>query len=383
MHNITHPPGCTACGVCVCACPVDAITMDASGLFYRPVVDEEKCIGCGLCQQICPVETPIPSGTPLAAWGGRNRDPSVVKASSSGGGFSALAKEVLSRGGVVYGACYSDDCKSVTIRGTDAVPLSALRKSKYVESATGDSYRRVKDALGAGKPVLYCAAPCQIAGLLAYLGGSPEGLYTCDFSCGGMPSHGLYRAYLQSLEERYGSPVTAVDFRPKTLGWEDHAIQVAFANDRVYHSPAQLDPYFNVFIMKHYTVRECCLDCPFAARHTADIVMADFWWYRKCSGITDPGGGLSLMIANSPKGKQLLSSMEEDFIWEELEITKACYNLREKTSTQDLRQKRQQFLEACVQKGFAATAEGCLPGKKDRLVLRIKSAAKRMLRSVK
>lgn len=40
-----------ACGVCVPACPFEAISLD-DGL--RPVVDESLCNGCGYCEYICP-----------------------------------------------------------------------------------------------------------------------------------------------------------------------------------------------------------------------------------------------------------------------------------------------------------------------------------------
>lgn len=42
---------CVACGVCMKACPRNAISI------YRgcyAVVDEEKCVGCGLCGKHCP-----------------------------------------------------------------------------------------------------------------------------------------------------------------------------------------------------------------------------------------------------------------------------------------------------------------------------------------
>ena len=42
---------CVACGVCMKACPKDAISI------YRgcyATVNAEKCVGCGLCARSCP-----------------------------------------------------------------------------------------------------------------------------------------------------------------------------------------------------------------------------------------------------------------------------------------------------------------------------------------
>lgn len=42
---------CVACGVCVKACPKDAISI-YKGCYAQ--IDEEKCIGCGICEKNCP-----------------------------------------------------------------------------------------------------------------------------------------------------------------------------------------------------------------------------------------------------------------------------------------------------------------------------------------
>ena len=42
---------CVACGVCMKACPKEAISI------YRgcyAMADEGKCVGCGLCAKVCP-----------------------------------------------------------------------------------------------------------------------------------------------------------------------------------------------------------------------------------------------------------------------------------------------------------------------------------------
>ena len=50
MAAIDHKV-CVACGVCMKACPRDAISIHRG---CYAVVDEEKCVGCGLCGMHCP-----------------------------------------------------------------------------------------------------------------------------------------------------------------------------------------------------------------------------------------------------------------------------------------------------------------------------------------
>lgn len=43
---------CTACGLCIDECPVEAIT--AGKDFY--VINPDLCTDCGACADVCPVE---------------------------------------------------------------------------------------------------------------------------------------------------------------------------------------------------------------------------------------------------------------------------------------------------------------------------------------
>lgn len=48
---------CKGCGICISACPQDAITfVERTNAQGYPVteVDLEKCIECGICYTVCP-----------------------------------------------------------------------------------------------------------------------------------------------------------------------------------------------------------------------------------------------------------------------------------------------------------------------------------------
>ena len=51
MPAVVDEDTCISCGVCVDACPVDAITMED-----KAIIDAETCTDCGACVDECPVD---------------------------------------------------------------------------------------------------------------------------------------------------------------------------------------------------------------------------------------------------------------------------------------------------------------------------------------
>lgn len=375
--------GCSNCGACYQICPVNAITVCEDTVFYSLKVDSNKCVDCGLCSKVCPVMNPVAAQKPVAAYSGIHKDRRMIRDSSSGGAFTALAEKILTDGGVVYGACYSADCRRVVIKSTDEVPLSAMRKSKYVESCVENSFEDVKKQLLNGRAVLYSAAPCQIAGLKAYLGRDYDNLYCCDFTCGGMPSHEMYRVHLDALERKFRAPVAAVDFRPKKLGWQSHALEVRFQNGRTYLVPAELDPFFFGFVYKHYNVRDNCYVCRFSKNHQSDIILADFWLYATVSDLETNDSGISLLLANTPKGDQLIRSCADVLEMTVLDLEKASYNLKEKTYSAEFMEERNRFIRGFAENRMPEAMDCNGLSRYKKLIVGVKAIAKRILRSVK
>lgn len=344
---------CANCGACYNSCPTDAITISGDDLFYMPVVNSELCIDCSLCSKICPANQENETKLPTYACAGWNKDEDVVLCSSSGGVFYGLAQSVIARNGVVFGAVYTDDCKQVEFASTDQVPLKRFLKSKYVESLVGLSFRKIKEELGKQRLVLVCGTPCQIAGLNAFLGKTYENLITCDFACGGLPSHSVYQAHLEGLERKYCSAVNTVDFRPKTHGWKRYAIQVTFQNGKKYNRLGTEDDYLRSFLYGKYTVRDYCLECKFADSHVSDITIADFWLHNKISNLMHENG-ISLILCNTTKGKELLDQISKYYYFEELDIEKASYNNKRVEASELQKKKHADFLKVYKEKGLSA-----------------------------
>ena len=102
---------CFGCEACVQICPHSAISMvpDEDGFRY-PQVDALLCTDCGACLSVCPFDRPPERFTgQRTAFGGHHGDDSVLRESTSGGAFSAIAGEWIAGGGVVFGAV-ADGC---------------------------------------------------------------------------------------------------------------------------------------------------------------------------------------------------------------------------------------------------------------------------------
>lgn len=305
-----HKEECTGCGACVSVCPKAAITMkpDEEGFLY-PAVDASLCVECDLCEKRCPVGKPAAQNKPQA-YGAQNKDTGLRRASSSGGVFSAIARDMQKKGGVVFGAAFDEKLCVEHIGAFDENELSSLRGSKYVQSDAAEAIANAAALLARGIPVLFSGTPCQIAGLKAKLGGKyDELLLTVDIVCHGVPSPGVFASYLQKLEEEKGQRVVSYAFRDKRYGWKDfHA--VATFEDGSEHAGSQVtDPFLYGFLQNLY-LRPSCVRCEDyrGGGHAADITLADLWGAQKVCPDHDDDTGLSLVLVNTQKGKKALES---------------------------------------------------------------------------
>lgn len=358
MNNVSEYSDCSNCGACYNICPVSAIKLNEDGIFYSVEVDSSKCIDCGACKKVCPVNNIEKRQNVISSYGGCSINPQTVSQSSSGGAFNELAKAVLACGGIVFAAGYSDDMREVRFFSTEEKSLQSLMKSKYVESKVGMSFRAVKNELDSGREVMFCGAPCQVAGLKRYLKSDYQNLLACDFSCGGTPSHKMYSEYLDGIERKLKSPISSVDFRPKTYGWDLHTINIDSVGGRKYIKTLTEDPYFHCFIGNHISVRDYCYKCDFSDNHYSDIILADFWKCRTESKITNNNTGLSLLITCSSKGEDYIQKISKHFSLTVLDNDKACYNLtKKKTPSDSFINERATFIDRCSKEGFIVASK--------------------------
>lgn len=315
MNNVSLVPHdvCSGCGACAGVCPKNCISMacDAEGFAY-PSVDEQKCIECGVCLKKCPVENDGVAGrAPISSVVLQDKDSESLKTSTSGGAFACIARHILKQGGVVFGAAYDEQLKVSHVVVEQLEDLPRLQGSKYVSSDAKESYKQVKAFLKEGRRVLFSGTPCQVAALKSFLGDDPELLLTMDLVCHGTPSQKLFHKYIQWLEEKKHSVIKTYVFRSKKFfGWSLGG--ECSDGKKSYAINPDCDPYYAAFL-RGETFRKSCYSCKFAnMNRMGDFTVGDFWGYYNMNnpmGI-EPQKGLSMLLANSPKGMDVLKRIE-------------------------------------------------------------------------
>lgn len=253
---------------------------------------------------------------PQASYAVWHADGKVRANSTSGGAFTVLASEVLAKGGIVYGAAWSDDFKSVRHIGVTSLDeLPVLRQSKYVESDAGGAIKDAKVALSEGRGVLFCGTPCQCAAMRAVAKGVDEKLMLVDFVCHGTPLAEVWKSYVEGLENTYGSKLVRYEFRNKDKGWNFPNIVYAFENGIKKRIIPWLDHYFHGFSINAF-LKDRCYKCPFAKlRRISDFTIADCWRVAASNPEYDDNNGTSLVFVNTGKAITLWKKLLSDNVF--------------------------------------------------------------------
>lgn len=367
MIKILRKEECCGCNACGDVCPKQSISFksDKEGFWY-PVVNEETCIDCHLCEKVCPIlgkaETAIRfnESKVFAAF---TKDEYIRIDSTSGGIHSTLALLMYKRHAFVGGAIYNPDHTCSHIVSDDIGMLSKIRSSKYIQSSMEGQYKEVKRILDDGKEVLYCAAPCQIQGLYKYLRRDYDKLITVDFICRGVNSPKVFKAYINSLENKYNSKAVEIKAKNKKWGWHNFSMRVNFENGQQYVQDRYHDAFFVGYLQYGGFTRPSCYECSFKGiPQKADITLADFWGIENLDPSMDQDKGTSLVMINSEKGMDLFNSIKSDIVWKQFTIKQALGdNQAAVTSLKAVREDRNEFFDAIEKESFDDVARKFFP----------------------
>jgi len=317
MITIDNKIDCCGCNACGDACNKKAITFktDIEGFWY-PEVDKDKCNNCGLCEKVCPIinvkelkKNDLPQSVCYAA---EHKNLEVVFDSTSGGLFSALADIMYKKEGYVGGAVFNDDFSIKQYISNDKADLPRIRSSKYLQSNFEGFYSQVKELLKDGEKVLVCGSPCQMAALRSFLKKDYENLIIADYICRGINSPKVWRKYLDSFEERYGSKVVYCKAKSKEYGWRNLTQKVILANGKAYYETKDQSNFTKGYLRTGVYCRPSCYDCKFKGYpRIADITLADFWGIEKVNTSMEKNLGTSLVMVNSQKGAKYFEEVKK------------------------------------------------------------------------
>ena len=296
---------CSGCAACAAACAKKAITMkpDAEG-FLRPVVDASKCVACGLCAKACTPLAPAEPRRPLAVYAAKANDFDLRLKSSSGGIFSLLARDVFAQGGIVFGAAYDETGLYVRHIGVeDEAGLARLRGSRYVQSEIGDTLLEARAALKAGRKVLYSGTPCQVSGLLRFLGRPYENLLTVDVICHAVPTQKAWELYIGARRAEVGGegPLVKGEHRAKHPSWRLHSHVLEFANGKTYVKEALVDTHRIGFLRDLFCRTSCSVCACRELRSGSDMTIADYWGVHYRFPELDDDCGVSVALLNTER----------------------------------------------------------------------------------
>lgn len=416
MICITDKKNCCGCTACVQRCPKQCIRLeeDTEGFLY-PKVDEETCIKCGLCEKVCPIlnqADKLPVQEVLAV---KNPDEGERMNSSSGGVFLPLAREVIAKGGVVFGAVYDEHWEVHHVFAEKIEDVYPMMGSKYLQSRIDNCYKETEQFLKQGREVLFVGSPCQIAGLRTFLRNKEyPNLLAVDFLCHGVPSPGVWRRYLaeiyssNALKEhcrRHAatgkntvlllslnakSPIGDIKFRDKCeSGWKKYRFVVrsksaskADQNTVLSSDIHYMNPFMQGFLSDIYLRPSCyACKCKNGVNHS-DMTIADFWGINQIAPEFDDDKGVGLVLLNTKKGEEYFSRLPMDMMPSNLE--KAHYyngGFNEHTKAHP---KRDQFFFLIENgKSIKAAVEICLRLPfKQRVVRIVKGLVKKVVKKI-
>lgn len=365
MERLCYAELCTGCGACAGVCPVGCIRMvaDAEG-FLRPEVDGQTCIGCNRCQRVCPViNQPVTPEGETTAYAAINTDDQIRYNSTSGGVFTLLGQWVLARGGIVFGAAYDEALRVVHCAAEHPDDLRRFRGAKYAQSQLMDVYHRVRSCLMGGRYVLFSGTPCQIGGLVSFLGEHPDKLILVDLICHGVPSPAVWQHYVRYRGEQdaAGARPIAINLRSKETGWPSYSIRFDYPNGAVYSATQAQDPYLRGFVGDLY-LRPSCYHCKFkGSTRLSDFTLGDYWGVWNQLPEYHDEKGTSLVLLHTEKAKSIWEALASKCRYQQVDVSAALAGNPSALLSSLENTNRRHFFGRYRQEDFAALVQELCP----------------------
>lgn len=170
--------------------------------------------------------------------------------------------------------------------------------------------------------VYFSGTPCQVDGLIAFLGKEYDNLICQDIICHGVPSPKIWKQYLKQFNIEKNAKIL---FRDKRTGWESYSFTID--QREKYTQRASENLYMKVFL-NNLCLRPSCYQCHSKGNfRKSDITLGDFWGVEKVCSEMYNEKGTSLILINSEKGKKIFGKIKRNLKIKEINIEEAIkYN---------------------------------------------------------
>ena len=346
---------CSACSACIHSCPTEAISQikNENG-FLLPYIDTEICIDCGICDEVCDfIREKVTESNIRQAFSLEIRNREDMYNSTSGGAFTALSDIILERRGYIVGAIMDEGFNVRHIITQTREGRNLMRGSKYVQSDMGDLMPEIKQLLEDDNYVMYVGTPCQTAGLLSFLGKDYPKLYVIDFLCHGVPNNELFKSHIEFVQKSYKDKIEDYTFRDKRHSWNPTSPQgIKVKNKFMY--PFKNQSYLSPFFSSNYSLRDACYNCKYRSHYRySDITIADFWAIEKFTQKKN-NKGVSLVLANSDKGQELMKGVKQSSKLQEYPVKDILYRV---STTPVKGRNREEFWKLYHEQGYEAVCD--------------------------
>ena len=313
---------CVGCGLCVMECPKHAISMHSNeeGFLY-PEIDEQICDGCDICNLVCKgyKEQCHQKNKAPKVKACQTLDERWLIESTAGGFFPTLAQWVIEQNGVVFGTAYNANMIPVVCKAESIEEVCRFNGSKYVQSDLSLALPEVKTKKKKGRIVLFSGTPCQVAAVKTLCKGFVgKSLLTMDVVCYGVPSPGLFRAFLDTIEKKSQAKIVDYRFRDKHKNGWSHTTVITMVDANGKTMQYEEEDYSRIPYYKMFGSRNCfrkeCYSCQYnTIERVSDFTTGNFWNIEKMTDVFDTKNGVSMLLLNTDLAQSVFERIANRF----------------------------------------------------------------------
>ena len=177
----------------------------------------------------------------------------------------------------------------------------------------------VKAELEKGRIVLFSGTPCQVAAVKTlckeFVGKS---LLTMDVVCYGVPSPGLFRAFLDTIEKKNQAKVVDYRFRDKHKNGWSHTTVITMVDADGNTMQYDEEDYSRIPYYKMFGSRNCfrkeCYNCQYnTIERISDFTTGNFWNIEKMTDAFDTKNGVSMLLLNTDLAQNIFEKIADRY----------------------------------------------------------------------